>query len=158
MLLSFKNLAKNLSKNLANNPAKNLTKNLAKNPIKNLAKNLAKNPRRLRRFKENKTSFQTYFQLTSLQAYLNKGVSDHCIELETISIPPKGCTYKMSFPKIDELKKQLEVMLKKGQIRPSKSPNDSPFFFVKKKEGTLRMCIDYIALNKITIKNRHPFA
>ena len=81
---------------------------------------------------------------------------DHCIELEPRSKTPTGCTYKMSFPELDELKKQLEAMLEKGQIRPSKTPYDSPVLFVKKKEGILRMCVDYIALNKITIKNRYP--
>ena len=60
----------------------------------------------------------------------------------------------MFFPELDELKKQLEDMLEKGQIRPSKSPYGSPVLFVKKKKGTLRMCVDYRALNNITIKNQ----
>ena len=47
-------------------------------------------------------------------------------------------------------------MIDHGFIKPSKSPYGSPMLFVKKKDGSLRMCIDYIALNKITIKNRYP--
>ena len=96
-----------------------------------------------------------YFQHLPLGLPPQRGV-DHCIELEPSSETPIGCTYKMSFPKLDELKKQLEDMLEKGQICPSKSPYGSPILFVKKKEGTLRMCVDYRALNKITIKNRYP--
>ena len=47
-------------------------------------------------------------------------------------------------------------MIDHGFIKPSKSPYGSPVLFVKKKDGSLRMCIDYRALNKITIKNRYP--
>ena len=43
-----------------------------------------------------------------------------------------------------------------GFIRPSKSPYGAPVLFVKKKDGSLRMCIDYRALNKITVKNKYP--
>ena len=55
-----------------------------------------------------------------------------------------------------ELKKQLDDLLNKGFIRPSVSPYGAPVLFVHKKEGTLRLCVDYRALNKITIKNRYP--
>ncbi|KAI4325494.1 hypothetical protein MLD38_030885 [Melastoma candidum] len=55
-----------------------------------------------------------------------------------------------------ELKVQLQVLLDKGLIRPSVSPWDAPVLFVKKKDGTMRMCIDYRLLNKVTIKNRYP--
>src|ERR1700716_750833 len=62
----------------------------------------------------------------------------------------------MSVPELDELKKQLHDLLAKGQIRISKSPYRSPVLFVKKKDGTMRMCVDYRALNKMTIKNKYP--
>jgi hypothetical protein len=55
-----------------------------------------------------------------------------------------------------ELKKQLEELLKKGFIRPNKSEWGCPTLFVKKKEGTLRMCVDYRPLNVVTIKNKYP--
>ena len=54
-----------------------------------------------------------------------------------------------------ELKAQLQELLGKGFIRPSASPWGAPFF-VKKKDGSFRMCIDYRQLNKVTIKNKYP--
>lgn len=81
---------------------------------------------------------------------------DHQIELETNAKPPFRATYKMSFLELNELKKQLIELLEKGFIQPSKSPYGAPVLFVKKKDGGLRLCIDYRALNKLTIKNRYP--
>jgi hypothetical protein len=81
---------------------------------------------------------------------------DHKIELEPGQQPPSRPTYRMSQPEMDELKKQLAELMENGHIRESKSPYGAPVLFVKKKEGTLRMCIDYRALNKITIKNKYP--
>ena len=55
-----------------------------------------------------------------------------------------------------ELKIQLQELLDKKDIRPSVSPWGAPVLFVKKKDGTLRLCIDYKQLNKMTIKNKYP--
>jgi hypothetical protein len=55
-----------------------------------------------------------------------------------------------------ELKKQIDELSKKGYIRPSTSPWAAPVLFVEKKDGTKRMCIDYRALNEVTIKNKYP--
>jgi hypothetical protein len=55
-----------------------------------------------------------------------------------------------------ELKKQIDELLEKGYIRPSTSPWADPVLFVEKKDGTKRMCIDYRALNEVTIKNKYP--
>lgn len=83
---------------------------------------------------------------------------DHTIEVELPpgQSPPSRPYYRMSFVELAELKKQIQELLDKGYIRPSKSPYGAPVLFVKKKGGALRMCIDYRALNKITIKNRAP--
>ena len=59
-------------------------------------------------------------------------------------------------PELKELKEQLRDLLEKGFIRPSTSPWGAPVLFVRKKDGSLRMCIDYRQLNKVTIKNRYP--
>jgi hypothetical protein len=56
---------------------------------------------------------------------------------------------------MQELMKQLQGLLEKGLIRPSSSPWGAPVLFVKKKDGSMRMCIDYRELNKRTIKNRY---
>ena len=57
---------------------------------------------------------------------------------------------------MDELKKQIDDLLAKGFIRPSVSPYGAPILFVRKKDGKLRMCMDYRALNKITVRNVYP--
>ena len=69
-----------------------------------------------------------------------------------ISIPP----YRMAPAELKELKDQLDDLLDKGLILPSVSPWGAPVLFVRKKDGSLRMCIDYRQLNKVTIKNKYP--
>lgn len=81
---------------------------------------------------------------------------DHKIEVEPGQEPPCRTPYRLSQTEMDELKKQLDQLLEDGQIRPSVSPYGAPILFVRKKDGSLRMCIDYRGLNKITIKNRYP--
>jgi hypothetical protein len=56
--------------------------------------------------------------------------------------------------KLKELKEQLQELLTQGFFRPSVSPWGAPILFVKKKDGTLRMCIDYQGLNDLTVKNK----
>jgi len=62
----------------------------------------------------------------------------------------------MSPKEMEELKKQIDRFLKLGHIRPSTSPYGAPVLFAPKKDGGLRFCVDYRALNKNTIKNRYP--
>ncbi|GBG68839.1 hypothetical protein CBR_g3533 [Chara braunii] len=81
----------------------------------------------------------------------------HAIEIIPGSSILKGRIYRMSPGDLDELRRQLKEIVEKGWIRPSVSPYGSPVLFVpKKKEGNLRMCIDYRGLNAITVKNREP--
>ena len=54
------------------------------------------------------------------------------------------------------MKKQLDELLERGAIQPSRSPYGAPIIFIKKKDGELQMCIDYHKLNKITKKNKYP--
>ncbi|KAJ9508991.1 hypothetical protein QJQ45_001437 [Haematococcus lacustris] len=81
---------------------------------------------------------------------------DHRIDLEPNKRPPVRSTYAMSTLELAELKQQITEMQEKGFIRPSTSPYGSGVLFVRKKDGTFRMCIDYRPLNRITIKNRYP--
>jgi hypothetical protein len=62
----------------------------------------------------------------------------------------------MSVGELEELKKQLKELLDKQFIHPSSSPWGAPVIFVGKKDGTQRMCVDYRALNEVTIKNKYP--
>lgn len=64
--------------------------------------------------------------------------------------------YRMAADELAELKKQLKELSDKGFIRPSASPWGSPVLFVKKKDGSMRMCVDYRSLNAVTIKNKYP--
>ena len=71
---------------------------------------------------------------------------------EPISIPP----YRMAPAELRELKAQLEELLSKGFIRQSISPWGALILFLKKKDGSLRLCIDYSQLNRVTIRNQYP--
>ena len=71
---------------------------------------------------------------------------------EPISIPP----YRMAPADLRKLKAQLEELLSKGFIRPSISPWGAPVLFVKKKDRSLQLCIDYRQLNRVTIRNQYP--
>ena len=62
----------------------------------------------------------------------------------------------MAASELAELKKQLEELQQNGFIRPSLSSWGAPVLFVKKKDGSMRMCVDYRALNEVTIKNKYP--
>src|SRR4051812_10295306 len=64
--------------------------------------------------------------------------------------------YMMSASELIDLKKKLEELLEKKFVRPSVSPWGAPVLLVKKKDGSMRLCIDYRQLNKVTIKNKYP--
>lgn len=81
---------------------------------------------------------------------------DHQIRLEPGSHPPATRIYPLSGAQLAELRAQLTELLERGFIRPSTSPFGAPILFVTKKDGGWRLCVDYRALNKITIRNQHP--
>ncbi|KAI3712441.1 hypothetical protein L1987_70997 [Smallanthus sonchifolius] len=70
--------------------------------------------------------------------------------------PVARAPYRLAPSEMQELASQLQELSDKGFIRPSHSPWGAPVLFVKKKDGSFRMCIDYRELNKLTIKNRYP--
>jgi len=78
------------------------------------------------------------------------------IELVPGTAPIYKRPYKMDANQLAELKEQLQELLDKGFIRPSSSPWGAPVIFVPKKDGTQRLCVDYRALNDVTIKNKYP--
>ena len=81
---------------------------------------------------------------------------DFEITLEPGTAPISKAPYRMAPAELKELKEQLQELLSKQFIRPSVSPWGAPVLFVRKKDGSLRLCIDYRELNKVTVKNRYP--
>ncbi|KAD4982216.1 hypothetical protein E3N88_18887 [Mikania micrantha] len=78
------------------------------------------------------------------------------IDLIPGATPVAKSPYRLAHSEMQELSNQLQELLDKGFIRPSYSPWGAPVLFVKKKDGSFLMCIDYRELNKLTIKNRYP--
>ncbi len=81
---------------------------------------------------------------------------DCAIDLVPGMSPPKGRLYSLSVPEREAMEKYISDSLTAGFIRPSSSPAGAGFFFVAKKDGSLRPCIDYRGLNNITVKNTYP--
>nr|GEZ69490.1 putative reverse transcriptase domain-containing protein [Tanacetum cinerariifolium] len=78
------------------------------------------------------------------------------IDLVPDAAPVARAPYRLAPPEMKELADQLQELTDKGFIRPSSSPWGAPVLFVKKKDGSFWMCIDYRELNKLTVKNRYP--
>ena len=81
---------------------------------------------------------------------------DCAIELQPGATPPRGCIVSLSRPERAVMEKYLTESLATGIIRPSSSPAGARFFFMGKKDGTLRPCIDYRGINAMTMRNRYP--
>lgn len=77
------------------------------------------------------------------------------IDLQPRTAPISKAPYKMAPKELQKLKEQLQELLNKGFIRPSVSSWGAPILFVKKKDGSLRLCIDYRQLSAVTIKNKY---
>ena len=78
------------------------------------------------------------------------------INLEEGTQPPLGTMYSLSQVELEALQKFIDENLASGMICPTRSPYGAPVLFVKKKDGSLRLCVDYRGLNKLTIKDRYP--
>ncbi|GKF11141.1 putative reverse transcriptase domain-containing protein [Tanacetum coccineum] len=78
------------------------------------------------------------------------------IDLIPGTAPIARAPYRLALSEMQELSNQLQELSDRGFIRPSTSPWGAPVLFVKKKDRSFRMCIDYQELNKLTIKNRYP--
>jgi transposase InsO family protein len=81
---------------------------------------------------------------------------DHAIPLQDNTTPPFGPLYGLSRNELETVREWIHDNLSKGFIRASSSPAASPILFVKKPDGSLRLCVDYRGLNEITVKDRYP--
>ncbi len=105
---------------------------------------------------EHYRSFRDLFSKESFDELPERRTWDHAIELVPNAKSTLDCkVYPLNQNEQEQLDKFLDENLETGRIRPSKSPFASPFFFVKKKDGTLRPVQDYRKLNEMTIKNRY---
>jgi hypothetical protein len=82
--------------------------------------------------------------------------AEHAIDLVDGKEPPQGTIYPLSPRQLEELARYLQENLANGRIVESNSPAGAPIIFVPKKDGSMRLCVDYRGLNKVTIKNRYP--
>jgi hypothetical protein len=78
------------------------------------------------------------------------------IDLKSVTAPIYKSPYRMATSQLVELKEHIKELLEKCSIRPSSSPWGTPVIFISKKNGTQRLCMDYRALNEVTIKNKYP--
>ena len=85
-------------------------------------------------------------------------VVDFDIELHPGTLPIFMTPHRMESVELQELRVQLQELLYKGFLRPSTSPWGASVLFAKKRDKTLRLCIDYRQLNMVTIKNRYPLS
>lgn len=100
--------------------------------------------------------YQDVFEKKAAERFPEARPYDHAIDLKDDFVPKDCKVYPLSPMEQQKLDEFLDENLRKGYIRPSKSPMASPFFFVGKKDGSLRPCQDYRYLNEGTVKNAYP--
>ncbi|KAJ9545341.1 hypothetical protein OSB04_025048 [Centaurea solstitialis] len=100
-------------------------------------------------------NFRTFFRKT-YPDYLRNDKWNSTSTSHRGAAPVTRAPYRLAPTEMKEMMTQLQELSEKGFIRPSSSPWGAPVLFVKKKDGSMRMCIDYRELNKVTVKNRYP--
>ena len=100
--------------------------------------------------------YKELFEEGKAKALAPRRTFDHAIDLKEGAEPPWGPIYPMSAYQLNQLDKYLKEMLAQGKITDSKSPYGAPILFVPKPDGSLRLCVDYRNLNKLTILNKYP--
>jgi hypothetical protein len=100
--------------------------------------------------------FQDVFEKKNADVLPEHRPYDCAIDLQDGAQPPFGPIYNLSQNELTTLREYIDENLAKNFIRHSKSPAGAPILFVKKKDGSLRLCVDYRGLNKVTVKNRYP--
>ena len=100
--------------------------------------------------------FRDIFEKEDFDKLPDRRPYDHVIELVKGARPVDCKVYPLTLSEQEELDEFIEENLRTGRIRPFKSPMASPFFFIKKKDGSLRPVQDYRKLNDMTVKNRYP--
>ena len=98
------------------------------------------------------------FEKAELRRILVRKSWDHAINLRKDFVPRKRKTYLILKEEKEQVREFVKEQFRKGYIRPSKSPQTSPVFFVEKKNGKKRMVQDYRYLNKGTVKNNYPLS
>jgi len=96
------------------------------------------------------------FSKKQSERILTQKIWDHTIDMKEGFVPRKGKVYPLLREEREEVREFIQEQLRKGYIRPSKSPQMAPVFFVGKKNGKKRMVQDYIYLNEWMIKNNYP--
>ena len=97
-----------------------------------------------------------FSESSAAELFKHTGINDHPIDLVDDKQPPYGPIYSLGLVELETLKTYIETNLANGFIRPSQSPAGAPILFIKKKDGSLQLCVDYRGLNNLTIKNRYP--
>ena len=100
--------------------------------------------------------FGHVFEKKNVDRLLEHRPYDCPIDLQKGASTPFGPIYRLSEPELQALQMYLDENLEKGFIQPSKSPTWAPILFVKKKDGSLRLCVNYRGLNKIIVRNHYP--
>jgi hypothetical protein len=132
--------------------------NLADNPelFSRSASASASEPPDLSAIPEEYHEFADVFSKTRASHLAEHRPYDLRINIDEDALPPLGPIYSLSATELEALRNFIDENIKIGFIRPSRSPMGAPVLFVKKKDGSLRLCVDYRSLNKISRKDRYP--